>query len=237
MSVAHKVPYDILALIADAGGKQTAVRLAMTCHALKRVVDQRFINKQNRAIRVSDLFDSKGDRKIRHVGKFTHFSVKDPNELKYIPNYTTVLFLSVDTGPNFEFPPGLEQLFISGMVSVLPQELFGLSLDWKTPFPTVSLPTSLKYFCFSLPRNRSLDDIQLPHHLEDLVVDGDISQPFTGVNLPQSLRILEFRGHFDQPLDHIHFPKGLRYLHLGRWFRHPIDRSRLPSDLEIIEAN
>ncbi len=178
---AHQIPFDILCLIAQAGGPRLAVDLATMCRAMKRRIDERY--------EVSKLVDIKtitnvGERRTGIVGKFTSLQMSvdcvNYTKLKDVRKLILTTTLCGVKIADIILPPGLIDLTMRCVFDnsvnemVLPECLQHLNLEGEEdymhsflhPINGMKLPPSLKSLVFGRFFNQSINRLQLPDSLQ-----------------------------------------------------------------------
>ncbi len=209
VSAAFLLPHDILCLFAQAGGYQLAVSMALTCQAMKRLVDE--ICEFPTMLRLDAFLDPlRGNRRRRAlVGKFTQAELVTSSQLQYVPHYVHTLYLNgdfTDVKPSdVRFPGRLRELNIGA-------EFNGFASELK-------FPRGLQRLIFSDFFDDPLD-FRLPTHLTELTLGSCFNHPLDEVKFPTTLRRLVFGDEFDQPLCNL--PSGLLELELGDGYCRPL---------------
>ncbi len=204
---AHRIPFDILCSIAQAGGLRLAVDLAITCRAMKRRIDERYeVTKQ---VDVEDIAEFWGERLPGVFGKYIRVLVHTVYDLRGIPRSVRELVLSGDLSmfKQLDLPSGLMDLTIWCHFGGRLSELF--------------LPDSLQHLTiYGSPKeegfDKSVSELKLPSNLQSLTFDWNFDGPMDRLHLPSSLVSLVFRGS--------------RLLHFG-----PHQRLKLPPYLEVLD--
>ncbi len=248
MLQAHKIPFDLMVLFAEAGGDALAVTLATTCRALKQKLDQRYVVKYTG---IGLRQTKKHKRRKGLVGKFHTLWIYSKAEMKYLPPGVTDLHLnfpieSVFTVPStvkalsfhkkvsiehIKFPPALESLHIRCepvKLSALPCTLTNLHLTKKITIDEPQWPPKLRKLELTWVGGR-ID--HFPPLLEHLTLknythrikkfpEGLISLQLPRLlgPLPSGLKSLTLRC--DDELKGI--PDGLEVLVLQGWFNQPL---------------
>ncbi len=254
--VAHRIPFDVLCQIAQAGGPKLAINLAMTCKAVKRRIDNRY--EVSNMVDITEIANVYGKRLPGVVGRYTSLCIFSDAELPHVPECVrelTVGFHSTATIA-MQLPPGLIKLTIKCRLSegwIFPDSLQSLTLYHDIvlglqlppnlkfltfgPYLTVSqpefnLPSSLESLVFDGYLPISLDHIKLPNGLKMLQLSKGFNQRLERVRLPESLQELFFISGFNQPLQNVKLPRGLRKLHFGDSFDQSLEEAKLPDDLQ-----
>ncbi len=237
-SVAHQIPFDILVLFAQAGGHQTAISLASTCRAVKRLIDERFEVRQ--LITVHHFFDLYHNYRRRRgvVGKPVALEVNEYVELKGIPPTVRRLMLWLHLPKSFAFPPSLKELDMLGSLKIpVP---YGLETLRCNNIQT-NIPESLKKIdCHNIfvPIPCGVESLtvrtggtvtNLPPTLRHLKLGHNFNEP---IHLTTSLETLCFGFCFNQSIDQL-VANQLTELRFGACFNQPINR--LPPNLKLLE--
>ncbi len=229
MIARHRIPYDILALFAIAGGGQLALSIALTCQRMKKIINERFIVDE-----VCLTPEQWHRKKHLLIGKFTRFVVVKHIDLSRIPVSATALTLWVDPGASFIFPPHLKSVKMLTFLThsdasniQLPDQLEELSLQTYTLSNSIKLPSTLKVLIMNQQFNLPLKGWIFPPSLQSLEFGHDFNVPISG--LPSTLQSLKLGWNFNQTCL---LPKHLKILKFGAGFNRAI--KDLPLNLEIL---
>ncbi len=250
MSSAHNISFDLLVLFAQVGGNHLAIALATTCRAMKRKIDERYVNHSR--VNFNFIWDKKGRRKAgvlcRHLCT-TLSSVRRrvPKEvtclnidifgvayrLPFIPDdVKTVTFSKFDgSWAGVRLPSTLENLEFYRSdpvvrIDSLPKGLIKLSLGETTDEPVHQLPPQLQILNLGFNFNQP---ILLPSTLRELEFSSDFNQLID--RWPPRLESLKFGFAYNQPTYDL--PATLLTLAFSFSYDHPIEN--LPKGLKSLD--
>ncbi len=242
----HRIPFDILCLIAQAGGDELALDLATLCRAMKRRIDERYeVTKQ---VDVEDIAEFWGRRRPCVVGKYISVRATSGCDYHQVPDSVRELVLSGDFSTEkpseLRLPPGLVKLSIEcefhGPVSgfSFPESLQHLTImgdlertGFNEPVSRLKLPSNLKSLTFGYYFDRSVAKLILPSSLESLAFGRHFTKSLSDLKLPNGLKTLYLGGCFNQTMDRVKLPESLEELHFGFSFNRSLDNVKLPDNL------
>ncbi len=264
MSAAHRIPFDLFVLFAQAGGGQLTVTLARLCRHIFSKLDERFVISDQ--YRLCSLLQKSGKKKPGVFGKLVNIAVCHRWELKHIPETVTELRLKrgLIINEDVQLPPRLQSLVFGNVVCQgeikLPETLKVLTFagdNCSIEDATFRFPEGLEHLEFmnemyadnvqvlsSLPQglkslsfssfNEPVGDLKFPERLEFLDLGDDFNQPVSQLHLPPGLLELEFGYSFNQPVDDLKLPQSLQKLKMGKSFNQPLDGIKLPNGIKSI---
>ncbi len=246
MSTAHRIPYDIFCLFAEAGGLKLALSFAQTCKSVKRRLDERYHVKK--LVKLTTFLNPTWgySRRWGVFGKFTNVSVSDMEELRHLPDCVSRLRINGDFSDvqlsKVPFPPHLQELVISAVFDdptsaiVIPEGLKNLVfLDhFQDLASNLRLPSSLDKLIFAKFGVDRPWELQLPPNLKTLAF-VDMDQPVDRLRLPPKLEVLAFGRSFNQPVNNLRLPEALMVLKFGDSFNQHVGELKLPKRLQTLE--
>ncbi len=203
-----EIPYEILVLFAQAGGRKLAFKLAMTSKQMKTEIDECFL--------VDELIfpDYLMDRRAVKIGKFHCFKVTTLKAIESLPSDTSrIYFYGHHRLNEVAWPAQVCHLTLDYTINqpihqlVWPVGLQRLHLGDKFDMPIhrVNWPAGLQHIKFGISFNQPIYQVQWPNRLQSLEFGRYFNQTLEDARFPVSLKQLCIGDHFQQSLHHIPF--------------------------------